>query len=55
MFSEVVVTDEKIQEEMLAKMQAAALINESLDDIKNGATPVDGAEFFNMMRDKYGK
>lgn len=48
-------TNEALYEEMLVKMQAAALVNESLDDIENGATPVDGAEFFNMMRNKYGK
>ena len=48
-------TDEKIQEEMLAKMQAAALINESLDDIENGAIPADGTEFFKAMRAKYEK
>ena len=48
-------TNEELYEEMLVKMQAAALINESLDDIKNGATPVDGAEFFKAMRVKYEK
>lgn len=48
-------TNEELYEEMLVKMQAAALINESLDDIENGATPVDGAEFFKAMRVKYEK
>ena len=45
----------KLYEEMFAKMQAAALINASLDDIENGATPVNGTEFFGTMRAKYGK
>ena len=45
----------KLYEEMFAKMQAAALINASLDDVENGATPVSGTEFFGKMREKYGK
>jgi hypothetical protein len=45
----------KLYEEMFAKMQAAALINASLDDVENGATPVSGTEFFGTLRAKYGK
>ena len=45
----------KHYEEMFAKMQAAALINASLDDVENGATPVSGTEFFGTLRAKYGK
>ena len=45
----------KLYEEMFTKTQAAALINASLDDIENGATPIDGTEFFGSMREKYGK
>ena len=40
----------KLYEEMFAKMQAAALINAGLDDIENGAVPVNGSEFFSAMR-----
>ena len=54
-YGEAVMMSVKLYEEMFAKMQAAALINASLDDIENGATPVNGAEFFNSMRQKYGK
>ena len=45
----------KLYEEMFAKMQVAALINASLDDIENGATTVSGTDFFGEMRAKYGK
>ena len=54
-YGEAVMMSLKLYEEMFAKMQAAALINASLDDIENGATPVSGADFFSTMRTKYGK
>lgn len=54
-YGEVVMMSVKLYEEMFAKMQAAALINASLDDIENGGTPVNGTEFFGAMRAKYGK
>ena len=54
-YGEAVMMSVKLYEEMFAKMQAAALINESLDDIENGAKPINGDEFFSKMRTKYGK
>lgn len=54
-YGEAVMMSVKLYEEMFAKMQAAALINASLDDIENGATSVNGTEFFGAMRQKYGK
>ena len=54
-YGEAVMMSVKLYEEMFAKMQAAALINASLDDIENGAESVSGAEFFNSMRAKYGE
>lgn len=54
-YGEAVMMSVKLYEEMFAKMQAAALINASLDDIENGATPVRGTEFFGAMRAKYEK
>ncbi len=54
-YGEAVMMSVKLYEEMFAKMQAAALINASLDDIDNGATSVNGTEFFGAMRQKYGK
>ena len=54
-YGEAVMMSVKLYEEMFAKMQAAALINASLDDIENGATFVSGADFFGAMRTKYGK
>ena len=54
-YGEAVMMSVKLYEEMFAKMQAAALVNASLDDIEKGATPVDGKEFFDKMRVKYAK
>ena len=54
-YGEAVMMSVKLYEEMFAKMQAAALINASLDVIENGATPISGTEFFGEMRAKYGK
>ena len=42
-------------EEMFAKMQAATLINAGVEEADNGATPVEGNEFFKSMRAKYEK
>ena len=54
-YGEAVMMSVKLYEEMFAKMQAATLINASLDDADNGAKPVRGTEFFGSMRAKYGK
>ena len=54
-YGEAVMMSVKLYEEMFTKMQAAALINASLDDIESGAKPVDGKDFFEAMRTKYGK
>ena len=54
-YGEAVMMSVKLYEEMFAKMQAATLINASLDDVEKGAAPVNGTDFFNQMRDKYGK
>ena len=54
-YGEAVMMSVKLYEEMFAKMQAAALINAALDDIENGATPINGKVFFEDMRAKYGK
>ena len=54
-YGEAVMMSVKLYEEMFAKMQAAALINASIDDIENGVKPVSGTEFFGSMRAKYEK
>lgn len=54
-YGEAVMMSVKLYEEMFAKMQAASLINASLDDIENGTTAVNGKDFFASMRTKYGK
>ncbi len=54
-YGEAVMMSIQLYEEMFAKMQAATLVNASLDDIENGASPINGEEFFAAMREKYGK
>ena len=54
-YGEAVMMSVKLYEEMFTKMQAAALINASLDEIEKGAIAQDGKDFFNEMRAKYVK
>ena len=55
-YGEAVMMSVKLYEEMFAKMQAAMLINASLDEIENGEAVVEnGVDFFARMKEKYGK
>lgn len=54
-YGEAVLMSVKLYEQTFAKMQAATLINAGLDEIENGATPINGNEFFDSMRNKYEK
>lgn len=54
-YGEMVLMSVALYEETVAKTQSALLINESLNEVNGGASPVDGAEFFAAMRGKYGK
>ncbi len=54
-YGEAVMMSVKLYEEMFAKMQAAALLNAGLEDIEQGAVPMDGENFFGSMREKYAK
>ncbi len=54
-YGEAVMMSVKLYEEMFAKMQTAALINAGLEEAESGAAPMDGKEFFDLMRSKYGK
>ncbi len=54
-YGEAVMMSVKLYEEMFAKMQAAVMLNTALEEIDKGAVPVDGKEFFDSIREKYGK
>lgn len=54
-YGEMVLMSVALYEETVAKTQSALLINESLNEVKNGAEPINGEEFFADMRKKYGK
>ena len=54
-YGEAVMMSVELYEELFAKAQAAALINDALDEIDSGEAPAAGQEFFASMRKKYGK
>ena len=54
-YGEAVMMSIKLYEELFVKAQVASLINESIDEVERGVKPVDGKEFFDQMRQKYGK
>ena len=45
----------ELYEEMFAKIEVASLVNEGIDEVERGVKPIDGKEFFDQMRQKYGK
>ena len=45
----------KVYEELFEKMRIATLVNESLDNLKNGGKLYDGKAVFEELEAKYGK
>ncbi len=54
-YGEMVLMSIPLYEKTMAEAQAAALVNEALDEVDSEAEPVKGQEFFSSMRVKYGK
>ncbi len=54
-YGEMVLMSIPLYEKTMAKAEAAALVNESVDEINAGAVPIEGHDFFSSMRSKYGK
>ena len=54
-YGEAVMMSIALFEELFAKVQAVALINEGIDEIEKGTKGMDGDEFLNRMNKKYGK
>lgn len=54
-YGEAVLMSIKLYEEMFAKIQAAELINASLNDSKNNINAVNGEDYLNNLKEKYGK
>ena len=54
-YGEAVLMSIELYEEMFAKIQAASLINASIDDLENNSSLINGKDFFNSMRKKYNK
>jgi len=51
-YGEMVLMNMKVYEESFAKLNVAKLINESLEDVKNGAKLIDGEEFMAELKKK---
>lgn len=49
-YGEMVLMNMKLYEETMAKLHVAALLNESLDEVENGAALIDGDELFDELR-----
>ncbi|MCD7957550.1 MAG: type II toxin-antitoxin system Phd/YefM family antitoxin [Lachnospiraceae bacterium] len=54
-YGEMVLMSIPLYEKIMAESQAAALVNEALDEIDAGAQPAEGHAFFASMRERYGK
>ena len=50
-----VIMSMEVYEESMAKLYAAKLINESIEEVENGIKMIDVDEFFIKMRQKYEK
>nr|DAI09308.1 MAG TPA: antitoxin [Caudoviricetes sp.] len=49
-YGEMVLMNMKLYEQTMAKLHVASLLNESLDEVENGAALLDGDELFNELR-----
>lgn len=54
-YGEAVMMSIDLFEELFAKLHEALLVNEALDEIDKGAKGVDGFQFLDEMKSKYGK
>ena len=54
-YGEAVMMSLKVYESLYEQIELAALVNESLNDLKNGGKTHDGKKFLNEMMEKYGK
>lgn len=53
-YGDLVVMNVKLYEETIAKMQAALLINQALDNIANGGATIPANEVYKQLDKKYG-
>lgn len=42
-------------EKKLEEVRIAAILNESIERLEKGEKPINGEEFFNILRKKYGE
>jgi len=54
-YGRLVVMDIEYYEKTMRQMHEARLVNESLEDLKNGVEPFDGREVMQELMAKYGK
>ena len=54
-YGDMIMMSLELYEKTFAKMQAALLINESISEVNNGASSIDGNKFFKDIKEKYEK
>lgn len=54
-YGDMVLMSLSLYEKTIAEVQAAALINEALEQIDAGASPAEGHAFFSAMKERYGR
>lgn len=54
-YGEAVMMSIKVYEELVVKMKTAALINESLEEIDNGAEMISGKDYFKNLKKRHGR
>ena len=52
-YGEMVLMSIELYEKTLSEMQTAALVNEAIDEIDEGAEAVSSDEFFTSLKEKY--
>jgi PHD/YefM family antitoxin component YafN of YafNO toxin-antitoxin module len=54
-YGEMVMMSIDLYNETVAKLQAAVMLQHSVDEVASGAQPEKAADYFNKAREKYGK
>ena len=54
-YSDMVIMSVESYEKKLEEVRIAAILNESIERLEKGEKPINGEEFFNILRKKYGE
>lgn len=54
-YSDMIIMSVNAYEKKLEEVRTAAILNESFKRLELGEKPIDGEDFFRMLKDKYGE